>query len=115
MATATIAAFAIGDFAEAVGIILFYRVGELFEEIGYRAEPEELSLIACLRRTNSFCSVYTLHIDQPEDAFILQKEEVSMVRWCDRSRIQRMISDNMLYNYGDAYFRMLFDYPQKKR
>ncbi|MBQ2955602.1 MAG: NUDIX domain-containing protein, partial [Clostridia bacterium] len=88
---------------------------ELYEEIGYRAEPEELSLIACLRRTNSFCSVYTLHIDQPEDAFILQKEEVSMVRWCDRSRIQRMISDNMLYNYGDAYFRMLFDYPQKKR
>lgn len=33
MSTATIAAFAIGDFAEAVGVMLFYRVGELFEEI----------------------------------------------------------------------------------
>ena len=33
MAVATIAAFAIGDYAEAVGIMLFYRVGELFEEI----------------------------------------------------------------------------------
>jgi len=33
MSVATIAAFAIGDCAEAVGIMLFYRVGELFEEI----------------------------------------------------------------------------------
>lgn len=33
MSVATIAAFAIGDFAEAVGVMLFYRVGELFEEI----------------------------------------------------------------------------------
>ena len=83
---------------------------ELREEIGYKAKPEELSLIACLRRTNSFCNVFTLRIDQPEDAFTLQPEEVSMVRWCDRQRIQRMISENVLYNYGDAYFRMLFEY-----
>ena len=33
MSIATIGAFAIGDFAEAVGVMLFYRVGELFEEI----------------------------------------------------------------------------------
>lgn len=32
MSVATIAAFAIGDFAEAVGVMLFYRVGEFFEE-----------------------------------------------------------------------------------
>ena len=33
MSVATIAAFAIGDYAEAVGIMLFYRIGELFEDI----------------------------------------------------------------------------------
>ncbi len=33
MSIATIAAFVIGDFAEAAGVMLFYRVGELFEEI----------------------------------------------------------------------------------
>lgn len=33
MGIATIAAFAIGDFAEAVGVMLFFRVGELFEDI----------------------------------------------------------------------------------
>lgn len=33
MTIATIGAFAIGDFAEAVGVMLFYRVGEFFEEV----------------------------------------------------------------------------------
>ena len=33
MSVATLAAFAIGDFAEAVGVMLFYRVGEFFEHI----------------------------------------------------------------------------------
>ena len=33
MSIATLAAFAIGDFAEAVGVMLFYRCGELFEDI----------------------------------------------------------------------------------
>ena len=33
MSLATLAAIAIGDFAEAVGVMLFFRVGELFEEI----------------------------------------------------------------------------------
>lgn len=32
MSVATIAAFAIGDFAEAVGVMLFYRIGEFFED-----------------------------------------------------------------------------------
>lgn len=33
MSVATLAAFAIGDFAEAVGVMLFYRVGEFFEDV----------------------------------------------------------------------------------
>ncbi|MDO4312130.1 MAG: heavy metal translocating P-type ATPase, partial [Eubacteriales bacterium] len=33
MSVATIAAFAIGDFAEAVGVMLFYRIGEFFEDV----------------------------------------------------------------------------------
>ena len=32
MSIATLAAFAINDYAEAVGVMLFYRIGELFEE-----------------------------------------------------------------------------------
>lgn len=33
MSIATLAAIAIGDYAEAVGVMLFFRIGELFEEI----------------------------------------------------------------------------------
>lgn len=33
MTIATAGAFVIGDFAEAVGVMLFYRIGEFFEEI----------------------------------------------------------------------------------
>lgn len=85
---------------------------ELFEELGYLAGKDELKRIACLKRTNSFCNVFVLRTDLPTDAFVLQKEEVSDVRWCDASRLTRMVADNMLYNYGDAYFRMLFHYQK---
>ena len=32
MSIATLGAFAIGDFPEAVGVMLFYRIGEYFED-----------------------------------------------------------------------------------
>ena len=82
---------------------------ELLEELGYDAKDEEMREIACLRRSNSFCSVYTIRIDRPAEEFSLQKEEVSEVRWCSPAKVSRMVSEGMLYNYGDSYFRMLFE------
>ena len=88
---------------------------ELREEIGYDARDGELDQVACLRRTNSFCGVFSLRIDWPAEQFVLQPEEVSAVQWCDSARLMRMIADNALYNYGDAYFRMLFEYGRRAR
>ena len=88
---------------------------ELREEIGYDARDGELEQVACLRRTNSFCGVFSLRIDWPAEQFVLQPEEVSAVQWCDSARLMRMIADNALYNYGDAYFRMLFEYGRRAR
>ena len=87
---------------------------ELREEIGLDASVTEMQQIACLRRTNSFCCVYCVHTDRPAESFSLQKEEVSAVAWCGRTRLTRMLSENTLYNYGDAYYRMLFDYGRRK-
>lgn len=42
MSLATIAAFAIGDVAEAVGVMLFYRVGELFEDIAVERSRSQI-------------------------------------------------------------------------
>jgi len=88
---------------------------ELFEELGYRAQEDEIQRIACLRRTNSFCNVFSIRLDCPEEDFVLQKEEVSAVKWCSAERMLRMVSENMMYNYGDAYFRMLIHYQKTHR
>ena len=45
---------------------------ELREEIGYDASEAEMEQVACLRRTNSFCAVYSLLIDWPVEQFVLQ-------------------------------------------
>lgn len=85
---------------------------ELREELGYNADKAEIKRIACLRRSNSFCNVFTIRLDCPAEDFVLQKEEVSEVKWCSAEKLLRMVSDNLLYNYGDAYFRMLLHYQK---
>ena len=85
---------------------------ELREELGYDAGENELNRTACLRRSNSFCNVFVLRTDCAAEDFILQKEEVAAVKWCDASQLLRMVSDGLLYNYGDAYFRMLLHYQK---
>jgi len=87
---------------------------ELLEELGYDAAPSQLTRIACLRRTNSFCNVYTIRLNCTAEAFVLQKEEVSAVRWCNADTLMRMVSCNTLYNYGDAYFRMLLHHQRTR-
>lgn len=42
MSLATIAAICIGDFKEAVGVMLFYRVGELFEEMAVERSRSQI-------------------------------------------------------------------------
>ena len=42
MSIATIAAFVIGDYAEAVGVMLFFRVGELFEDIAVEKSRSQI-------------------------------------------------------------------------
>jgi len=88
---------------------------ELREELGYEAQADELKLLARLRRTNSFCSIFFLITDRPAEAFRLQKEEVSEVRWFTQEQIRRMLRTGQMYNYGDPYYRMLFDMQQKYR
>ena len=49
MSIATLAAFAIGDFAEAVGVMLFYRCGELFEDIAVEKSRGQIMSAVDLR------------------------------------------------------------------
>jgi len=49
MSIATLAAFAIGDFAEAVGVMLFFRIGELFEEMAVEKSRSQIMEAVDLR------------------------------------------------------------------
>lgn len=42
MSVATLSAFAIGDFAEAVGVMLFYRIGEFFEDVAVERSRSQI-------------------------------------------------------------------------
>lgn len=42
MSVATIAAFCIGDFAEGAGVMLFYRIGELFEHVAVEKSRSQI-------------------------------------------------------------------------
>lgn len=49
MSVATIAAFVIGDFAEAVGVMLFYRIGEFFEDVAVERSRSQIMEAVDLR------------------------------------------------------------------
>lgn len=49
MSIATLAAFAIGDFHEGVGVMLFYRVGEYFEEVAVERSRKQIMTAVDMR------------------------------------------------------------------
>lgn len=49
MSLATLSAFAIGEFSEAVGVMLFYRIGELFEHIAVERSRSQIMEAVDLR------------------------------------------------------------------
>lgn len=49
MSLATLAAFVIGEFSEAVGVMLFYRIGELFEHIAVERSRSQIMEAVDLR------------------------------------------------------------------
>ena len=49
MTVATIGAFAIGEYAEAVGVMLFYRVGEFFQESAIRKSKKSIAGLMDIR------------------------------------------------------------------
>lgn len=49
MSIATISAFSIGEFAEGVGVMLFYRIGELFEHIAVERSRSQIMEVVDMR------------------------------------------------------------------
>lgn len=72
MSVATLAAFAIGDFPEAVGIMLFYRIGDLFEEMAVERSRSQIMEAIDMRPEN----VNLISLDQ--DIKLIPAEQVQI-------------------------------------
>ena len=71
MSIATLGAFAISDYPEAVGVMLFYRVGELFEEIAVgRSRKQIMDAVDMRPETVNLVSGNEITVIPAEDATI---------------------------------------------
>lgn len=81
MSIATIAAFAIGEYPEAVGVMLFFRVGELFEDIAVEKSRNQIMEAVDMR---------------PEVVSLISGDEVTII-----PAAQARIGDRLLVRPGD--------------
>ena len=81
MSIATIAAFVIGDYAEAVGVMLFFRVGELFEDIAVERSRSQIMEAVDMR---------------PEVVNLIQDRTVQVI-----SAAEAKVGDLLLVRPGD--------------
>lgn len=92
MSIATIGAFAIGEYAEAVGVMLFYRIGELFEEKAVERSRSQIMDVIDMRP-----EVVNL-VDAHGDVTVIDAEEaeigdILVVRPGDRIPLDGVITD----------------------
>ena len=71
MTIATIGAFILGEFSEAVAVMLFYQVGEMFNHIAVKNSEREIKSIACIK-AESACLV----LDNTEMIVTLDKVDI---------------------------------------
>lgn len=92
MSIATIGAFCIGEYAEAVGVMLFYRIGELFEEKAVERSRSQIMDVIDMRP-----EVVNL-VDEHGDVSVIDAEEadiddILLVRPGDRIPLDGVITD----------------------
>lgn len=92
MSIATIGAFSIGEYAEAVGVMLFYRIGELFEEKAVERSRSQIMDVIDMRP-----EVVNL-VNEHGDVSVIDAEEaeigdILLVRPGDRIPLDGVITD----------------------
>lgn len=91
MSIATLAAFAIGDFEEAVGIMLFFRIGEYFEENAVEKSRNQIMEAVDLRpETVQILHDHGIHTIPASEAKV---GEVLVVRVGDRIPLDACVID----------------------
>ncbi len=82
---------------------------ELAEKLGIRAVPDELRLVYQDRSQYALGTAWLLERDVTANELSIQVEEVSEIRWATQDVIRQMVAEGMFYDYGDEYFRHVFE------
>ncbi|MBO4468264.1 MAG: NUDIX domain-containing protein [Clostridia bacterium] len=82
---------------------------ELFEELGIKANKDNLVKLLRLKRKNSFLDVWITTTDTPAEKLVLQKSEVDTAKWIKMPELEGMIENGEFHNYGEHYFDSVFE------
>lgn len=73
---------------------------ELKEELSVIADEADLSLAGIFKRVTNYCCVWIYKKEIDIKDIVLQKEEVSDVKWVTIPELKKMIIQNEFYNYS---------------
>lgn len=86
---------------------------ELHEELGIKADKEQMIFIKRLTRRNSFVDIWMLRSDIKMSDLKLQKSEVSAVKWVTAEQLNNMVKSGEFHNYGPGYFETVMNATSK--
>lgn len=91
---------------------LIGAIREVEEEIGIKLTVEDLNLLFVREPSKNHCSfsdIYLVEKDIKLEDCILDKEEVEKVAYFTRDEIYEMVNNNTFWDYGNEYFKKVFE------
>jgi len=61
-----------------------------------------------IKRTGSFADIWFIHQTVSLDDINILEEEVSDVKWVDKTTLKEMIETGSFHDYGEEYFSHIF-------
>lgn len=84
-------------------------IRELKEELGFKPKSQNMKKLKRLQRKDNFTDIWILEQDISLKDVNHSKKEVSKVKFVNISELKKMIEQNKFYDYGDEYFRYIWN------
>lgn len=82
---------------------------ELEEELGVKANKEDLKYIGSYARINDFVEVFLLELSIKISSLVLQKEEVRAAKWVSISEFEKIIEEGNASDTGYFIFKEYYE------
>ena len=88
-------------------------IREAKEELGIDIDKENMEFMLCLKRSNSFLDIWLVRQNIDLKDIVMQKEEVSDVKWVTKDEFEKMIDNNEVAGTVNLYFDMFINLLEK--